>query len=80
MGDLKLSFWGINRVQEKGQKSWICFHRLENDFQGELSSCTSDSLVFVHFKHNFKASSVGVSGYRGCNKCLIMSYDSYAIA
>lgn len=26
--------------------------------------------MFVHFKHDFKASSAGVSCYRGFNKCL----------
>lgn len=67
-------------VQEKRQKSWLCFHRLENDFQDVLSNCTLDSLMFLHFKHKFKASSAGVSGYRGCSKCLIVLYDSCTFA
>lgn len=78
MGDKKFGFWGIMQgAGEETEESWLCFCRLENDFQNELSNCTLDSLV--HLKQ-FKASSAGISGYRGCNKCLIMLYDSCAIA
>lgn len=78
---LNSGFWGIKQgAGEETEESWLCFRGTERDFQDELSNCTLNSLVLVHLKHKFKAWSTGVSGYRGCSKCLIVLYDSCAIA